>query len=138
MPKYRYKAKEKHNKIKSGVIEAENFEDAIRKITQSGCVPLDVVLDDSGREQEVSTPNASRIFFKKVKSKDVVLFTRKLSDLIEASVPILKSLQLISRQTSNLHFKEIIIQMEENVANWCLQITILPMSRAGLKPSKQT
>lgn len=54
---------------------------------------------------------------KPVSSRDVVLFTRQLCDLVEASVPILRVLEIAAHQTRHPYFKRIIEQMYLFVQN---------------------
>lgn len=116
MPRFIYKAKEGPTKVVEGVIDAENVDNAIQRVIQKGLTPLDVV--KAVQENEASEKSSSNIGFsliKKVSLSDVSNFTRQISDLIDASVPILRVLYIVSNQTKNKHFQEIILQMHLEV-----------------------
>ncbi|MFC2169100.1 type II secretion system F family protein [Acidobacteriota bacterium] len=54
-------------------------------------------------------------FEKKIKDKDFIMFNRELVALIKAGYPILKSVEIIVNRTKNLHFKELLIQVEKRI-----------------------
>lgn len=114
MPQFSYQAKQGPLKVIDGFIEAESLDVAVRKILQQGLVPLDVNLTTS-RDLEKSFFKKSRGAFKghfylvkRVGLNDVVLFTRQMSDLVEASIPILRCLQITIGQMRNPQLKKII------------------------------
>lgn len=100
MPLFSYKAKQGPKKTIRGQVEAENVDAAIKKIVESGYTPIDVY------QQSIKTaPHLNLIFNQKVPTKEIILFTRQLSDLVEADVPLLKSLNHIFKQTRHPLFK---------------------------------
>jgi len=112
MPKYNYKAKQGPVNIKDGVIEAQNLDGAINKIIQMGLSPIDVEqVDQSKKKDKKKAGKQTAGIFKKVRLAEVVHFTRQMSDLVDAAVPILRSLQTISNQTSNVQLKKKIEEM---------------------------
>jgi len=117
MTQFAYKAKEGPKKIVSGVIDAQNVDSAINKIIQQGLSPLDVVLVDKGQKEHKNTQSAFPFlsFSKKVKKSQIVLFTRQMSDLVDASVAILRALKIVSDQIQNPHFKEIVLNIRSTV-----------------------
>ncbi len=54
-------------------------------------------------------------FFKRVKTKDKVLFSRQLSTLINAGLPLLQSLRSVAKQTQNKNFQVVINQVISEV-----------------------
>jgi type IV pilus assembly protein PilC len=55
------------------------------------------------------------IFANRVTLKEMAIFTRQLAVLIEARLPILKSLDIIAKQIENIFFKNIIISVADKV-----------------------
>ena len=117
MVQFLYKAKEGPGKIVSGVIDAANVDNAVHKVVQLGFTPIDVLPVDSAKEVSLQKTIAKKPFlvFRKVSAPDIVLFTRQMADLVEASVPILRSLQLVMRQTQNSYFQHMIEDMHKFV-----------------------
>lgn len=83
----------------SGSITAQSREEAITALRKQNIKPIQV--------KEIKPKKGSLALFKsKVKSKDVVIFTRELSTMISAGVPIVGSLSTLQAQTANKTFKE--------------------------------
>lgn len=113
MLKFFYKAKEGPSKIIEGMVEAQSEEKAIHQILEQGLVPLDLSIVSSPTENK-SNQN-SKYRRKRIISKDVVEFTRQMSDLIEASVPLVRSLEIVSRQVSSENLQNIVQDMYVSV-----------------------
>ncbi|MFH1235849.1 MAG: type II secretion system F family protein, partial [Parcubacteria group bacterium] len=54
-------------------------------------------------------------YFNRVKEKEVVFFSRQLSVMISAGVPLVKALKTIVKQTQNMNFKVIISDIADEV-----------------------
>ncbi len=127
MTKFFYKAKSGPTKIVDGFIEAQTKSVAIREIVTMGLTPLDIIPAAQrpalARAQGKPTHTVFRNFnffssaSRSVSARDIVFFTRQLSDLVEASVPLLRVIQIASRQTRQPYFKSIIEQMYLFVQN---------------------
>jgi len=53
--------------------------------------------------------------FKKVKLGDLVVFTRQLSTMINAGLPIVRALYVLSEQATNQKLKEVVVQVRKDV-----------------------
>jgi type II secretory pathway component PulF len=122
MPKYIYKAKKGPEEIISGVIEAVSQEDAINRIVDLGAVPISVIEEGAGPQRSLSLRVEERkrvsLFkeiFGKINDRDINVFTRQLTSLVKANVPLLKSLFLISEQTENKMLESVISDLVERV-----------------------
>lgn len=103
MPKFAYSAKSQANhKAIQGNIEAETEQEAVNKLTQMGYFPILVKAEDA------FLSGGAYIYTRKIPLKDVILFTRQLSNLIESGVNILNGLNIISGQISNKYLKAVI------------------------------
>jgi type IV pilus assembly protein PilC len=94
-------------RIKSDV-QAESEQTALRLIRKEGLVPLDLSLADKGGN--VFTGHERR-----VPSKDRVLFSRQLSTLIDAGLPLVQSLRNVNDQTTNKTLKAAISAVVNSV-----------------------
>jgi type IV pilus assembly protein PilC len=96
-------------KIKAEV-QAENEQAAARLVQQQGLSMLDISLKEgAGGEGGLGK------FRNRIKSKDKILFSRQLSTLINAGLPLVQSLRSIARQTKNKHMKVIINEVIADV-----------------------
>lgn len=87
--------------IKSDV-QAENEASASRLIRKEGLVPIDISLADKVGSNLLSKR------LNRVKTKDKVLFSRQLSTLINAGLPLVQSLRSVNNQTTSKPLKVII------------------------------
>ena len=98
MKRFNYKARGKDNgKLIKGNIQAENEQTAGRLLIEQGFTPLQIVEEGGG------------IFGgrERIKNKDRVMFTRQLSTLIGAGLPLATSLRTVIEQTENKAMKSI-------------------------------
>lgn len=109
MPNFKYKARDKFAKLVTGTIGAQAREDAAKKLKEMGYIPVSVA--------KVSEIGADRILekFKKVKLKEIGMFTRQLYSLLKAGVPLLSSLQAIALQIKNSYFKLVIEEIGRDI-----------------------
>ncbi len=113
MGNFEYKAVNKQGNSVNGSIEADNKKAASEKLIKQGYRPLSVRQTKSGGFD----PNNIKIpgFTDKVKTKDMVVFTRQLATMINAGVPLVRAMNTLQQQTENEYFKDIIQQVAKDV-----------------------
>jgi len=109
MPIFQYKAKDKTAQTVTGQIEAANEGQAIELISQRGLLP--VAIYEGTKSFAGSTPQRPR----KIKTRELYLFSRQMSSLIKAGVPILQALFMISEQTQESYFKGVISSIHQGI-----------------------
>ncbi|OGL30365.1 pilus assembly protein PilC [Candidatus Saccharibacteria bacterium RIFCSPHIGHO2_02_FULL_47_12] len=82
-------------------IQADNEATAAKLIRGQGLAPLDISLTSDEKHGYSKLLN-------RIKSKDKVLFSRQLSTLINAGLPLVQSLRSVQSQTTNKAFKAVI------------------------------
>lgn len=99
---YRYTARDPNTgqKIKTEV-QAENEQSAAKLVRDSGLVPLDVKLVTADR-------TGIGKFTNRITVKDKILFSRQMSTLINAGLPLLQSLRNVGAQTQRKSFQVVI------------------------------
>lgn len=103
MPKFAYSAKSQANhKTAQGNIEAETEQEAVNKLTQMGYFPISVTAEDAFLSAQPSA------YARKAPFKEIIIFTRQLSNLIESGVNILTGLNIISGQIANKYLKAVV------------------------------
>jgi type IV pilus assembly protein PilC len=109
MPIYKWEGKTAKGAIKKGEMEAPN-EAAIRiHLRQQNIIPTKIV--SKGTEIKISLP----FFKKKVKQRSIAIFTRQLATMIDAGLPLVQSLEILSSQQESKVFKNIIREIREDV-----------------------
>ncbi len=97
MPTFAYSAVDTAGKKKSGVIEAADEQSAIALMTKEGRFVLEIKPQE-GVAKKSTTADGERKRAKATKS-DLALFTRRLSDLSSAGLPLDRVLQVLAEQT---------------------------------------
>ncbi len=100
MPKFQYIAMERSGKSRKAIIEAESKEAALETLRKQSFRVLSIQ----------PTSKASSLNFtisaSKVKVKDLVIFTRQLSTLVNAGVPLVRSISTLQSQSESKALKE--------------------------------
>ena len=109
MPTYVFKGRNRLNEIVAGERVAENRE-ALHQILRREQVTVTSV-KEKGRE--IGIPKLSGR--KKVKSKELAIFTRQFSVMIDAGLPLVQCLDILSQQQQNKYFKQVLAQVRQDV-----------------------
>lgn len=107
---YSYVAINAQGKQISGSLSAPNREAALNNLRSQNIKPLSIK-DSKAKKRSFG------LHGKPVKIKDLVIFTRELSTMIDAGVPLPRGLGTLADQTENKAFKEIIGSIEHDVEN---------------------
>jgi type IV pilus assembly protein PilC len=109
MPTYVFKGRNRLNEIIVGERVADNRE-ALRQILRREQVTLTSV-KEKGRE--IGIPKIGGR--KKVKSKELSIFTRQFSVMIDAGLPLVQCLEILAQQQENKYFQQILMQVRQDV-----------------------
>ena len=109
MPTYVFKGRNRLNEIVVGERVADN-RDALRQILRKEQVTLTSV-KEKGRE--IGIPKIGGR--KKVKAKDLSVFTRQFSVMIDAGLPLVQCLEILAQQQENKYFQQILLQVRQDV-----------------------
>ncbi|MDF1579394.1 MAG: type II secretion system F family protein [Desulfuromonadales bacterium] len=111
MAKYSWEAKDKKGKVYKGEVEAPN-EDVVRaQVKAQGLLVTAVKERGKGMDIEIKIPG----FEPKVTTRDLVIFTRQFSTMIDAGLPLVQCLDILSSQQENKTFKKMLTQIKEDV-----------------------
>ncbi|PYS74360.1 MAG: pilus assembly protein PilC [Acidobacteria bacterium] len=105
MPTYVFKGRNRMNEVVVGERVADNRE-ALRQILRREQVTLTSV-KEKGRE--IGIPKIGGR--KKVKSKDLSIFTRQFSVMIDAGLPLVQCLEILAQQQDNKYFQQVLMQV---------------------------
>ena len=99
--KYFYQARSKEGKVETGTVEASSKEAAALLLQKYSIYVTSI------KEQSLSNFNFGTIsFLNKVSKKDLAIFSRQLSVMMQSRVPVTQSLKSLSVQIKNPNFKE--------------------------------
>lgn len=120
MPSFTYTAVDAQGKTHQGTIEANNPADAAAAVKKQGRFPTNIsetagVARTQGKGFSFSFSLRGGTGTGKVPSKVLTVFTRQLSTLISAGLPLLRSLRTLSKQEKNANLKKIMAFLAESV-----------------------
>jgi type IV pilus assembly protein PilC len=90
---FAYKVRDKSGQVISGTIVADNEALVLQRLREQGLTPLDVSKQGRGMNIELSA--------KKVKLKELAVFSRQFATMVNSGLPILRALSILADQTSN-------------------------------------
>ncbi|HTH72145.1 MAG TPA: type II secretion system F family protein [Candidatus Pristimantibacillus sp.] len=105
--RYTYKAKTKDGKTISGTTDAANKQALMEALAKQGAHPI-LVREEKGPGPGGKAGGKGGFFKPKVKVRDLVVFTRQLSTMVSAGVPLTRSLDTLQQQAENAYFKTVI------------------------------
>ncbi|HSX18518.1 MAG TPA: type II secretion system F family protein [Candidatus Saccharimonadales bacterium] len=111
MALYSYTAKDASGKKYSGEVEVLDEKALVSTLQKQGLVPISITPKGSGKLFSVKIPK----FTGSVSSSEVVGFTRQLSTMISAGLPLTDSLVIMEKQTKSAAFERIISQIVADV-----------------------
>ena len=122
MPLFAYTAVDAQGKTHQGTLEANNASDAAAAVKKKGQFPTNIAettADASGKGKKkgfsLSFSMGGGGGTGKVPAKVLTIFTRQLSTLISAGLPLLRSLRTLGKQEKNLNLKKIMTGLAESV-----------------------
>jgi len=139
---FQYRAADHAGKIIEGVMEAEAEQSVVTRLHQMGCIPLRIALPG---DRSVAVKPAHQPFFSKrrVSQQQLLQFTRELSTLLTAGLPLDRSLSMLGNLVEGNEFGKVLRTLVESVragkslaASMCEHAEIFPklyvnMIRAG-------
>jgi len=116
MPVYSYKAK-KGNEVLTGTLNAQNESDAVGDLRRQGLVviSLNVQRGSASKAAGIKGKNAKAALRARVKTQDMVVFTRQMATMISAGIPLVEALEILAEQASNLGFNAALDDVTANV-----------------------
>lgn len=115
MPIYIYKAKTPQGGVVTDKVEADNERIVAAKLRAQHLTLMSI--QPEKKKGDISFPMPK--FFKKktkVSVKDLAIFSRQFSTMINAGVPVLQSLNIIIDQVENQGFKDVIKKIKDDIS----------------------
>ena len=113
MAAYYYKASDRQGKIIEGSMEASGEKAVAEKLQNLGLIPVRINLPKTEGAFSLELPDL--LFFKRISHKEVMIFTQELATLVEAGLPLDKSLKILVELTESKKFKPIAENLLKNI-----------------------
>lgn len=107
---YAYKVKDTRGKLVEGKVEADSEAAVATKLRSMGYVPLDVRPANAGMQREITLGRKKRI-----KLKDLAVFSRQFATMIDAGLTMLRSLTILSEQVENPELRRVLRAVKQDV-----------------------
>lgn len=126
MPTYSYTARDRNGKVYAASMEAASIRDVAASLRERGLFVSEIKAPKTGLNADIKMP----AFLDRVGLRDVTIFSRQFATVINAGLPVVQSLAILSRQADKAKMKETLTKVREDVE------TGLPLSDAlGKHPS---
>src|SRR5258708_33470721 len=109
MPTYVFKGRNRLNELIAGEREAAT-QDELRALLRREQI---VMTQASEKGREISIPKLGRR--KKVKARELSVFTRQFSVMIDAGLPLVQCIDILGEQQQNVYFKDVLRQVRQSV-----------------------
>jgi len=106
MKLFSYNIKNKEGKTEKGFAEAESKEKLIEHFQAQECLIFSLEETKKKRKRDVSG---------KVKTDDLVVFSRQFTTLIESGIPVVECLSISEQQVENIYFKGVISSVLKDI-----------------------
>lgn len=110
---YRWQGVSPRGETISGEMEAATRDAVLARLRAQRIQPIPAKIRERGKglDREIALPGLGE----KIKTRDVVVFTRQLGTMIDAGLPIVQCLDILGSQTENKKFRGVIRQLKDDV-----------------------
>lgn len=112
MPKFQYQAKKSSGQLVQGELEAGSQQEAIIRLRAQQLTPIRVIQYGNARK---AAGKSSPLFAPRVNGKDLQIFTRQFATLINAGIPVVDSLKILSEGLRPGLLKEASAQVKTSI-----------------------
>lgn len=107
MNNYKYTAKDRNGYSVVGVLEGTSESEVTEVLHKRELVVVSI--------EQVKGVAKARIKKRKIKLDDLVIFSRQLATMIEAGIPLVHALGILSEQTENLGLRDVIVVVRQDI-----------------------
>ena len=108
MATFEYRARDNSGEIRQGVIEAGSQEGAVDTLHQANLIVVSI--------HEKALPLLTRLHVGgRVRQKDLVIFSRQISTLFEAQIPVVQALKTLVAETRKKNLQKVISQVLDDI-----------------------
>ena len=114
MPLYQWEGRTAQGKVLKGEMEAASLEAVFARLRSQRIQPNPGLVKEKGKglSRQINIPGLGPT----VKAHDIMIFTRQFSTMIDAGLPIVQSLDVLTEQTENTALKDTIRAVRKDVA----------------------
>jgi len=110
MPAYQFTAIDASGKQQKGVLEGDSARQIRQQLRDKELIPVTV-----DPVEQKDKHNSERWFQKKITAYDLALFTRQLSVLVAAGIPLEEALRAVGKQSEKAHVQNLLMSVRSKV-----------------------
>jgi type IV pilus assembly protein PilC len=107
---YTYRVRDRRGSLLAGELQADSRDLVLSRLREQGLIPLEIKVKSKGMGKEISF-----LTRKKVKLKDLSVFSRQFATMINSGLPLLRALAILEQQTEAKELAKVIGQMRLDV-----------------------
>lgn len=104
----RYKAATPEGKLSQGLLDAKGIEEAAVYLRSKNLLPIQILRIDNQLSTQIP-------FLNKVKTQDLILFTRQMSSMLSSGLTLIKAFEILKDQMQNPAMAEIVTSIINDV-----------------------
>lgn len=106
---YEYKVRDQSGKVVGGTLVADNEQLVVNRLREMGYTPLKIGVQSSGgMKREINIR-------KKAKLKDLAVFSRQFSTMVNSGLPILRALSILEQQTESSILAKAVVNVRTEI-----------------------
>jgi type IV pilus assembly protein PilC len=102
---FAYRVRDRQGKLVSGTLVGDSEQLVLGRLREMGYIPVQVTEQKAGLKREFSLRPGH------VKLKDLAIFSRQFSTMVNSGLPILKSLAILSEQTESTALAKVVTEV---------------------------
>jgi len=112
MATFNYRARDRSGQVLSGSLEASSEDTLVTSLREKGLLVLDI---KKTRDEKAAGLKRNISIFDRIRTRDLVVFTRQFSTLISSGMSLIESLVVLENQTTSEKFRNIISQVRVDI-----------------------
>ncbi|MDP9101788.1 MAG: type II secretion system F family protein [Actinomycetota bacterium] len=109
---FQYSVRDRAGRMRSGTLDAESPSQVAAKLKQMGYAPVSITEANQGLSRELKIPGFGK---KKVKLKDLAVFSRQFATMINAGLSLLRALNILTEQTENPELRRVLGEVRNDI-----------------------
>ena len=109
MPTFSYSARNATGALQQGEVELADRQDVVGWLRKQRLIPIRI------EEKKTSLDLANITFGGRIKTRDIVIFTRQFATMINSGLPLVQSLDILAQQSENKSLSKVIAQVQRDV-----------------------
>lgn len=110
--KYRYKVRDRTGALLEGELDADNVSAVATRLRKEGYIPIEIDRTaGTGFKTDLRIPGITD----RIKLRDLAVFSRQLSTMVHAGLPLIRALGILTEQTESRQLAKIVADIRDDI-----------------------